>query len=84
MRKAFRENLSGWGDFRVGEIEQLVETEDGVVAFNRLRARGRLSGAIVEQPDRAAIFEFRDRRIVRLRLTNRVGGLEAAGLREGT
>jgi ketosteroid isomerase-like protein len=82
MGKAWRENLSGWGDFRVGEIDQLVETEDGVVVFNRLQGRGRRSGAVVEQPDRAAIFTFRDRRIVRLRLTNRANGLEAAGLRE--
>jgi ketosteroid isomerase-like protein len=82
MGKAWRENLSGWGDFRVGEIDQLVETEDGVVVFNRLQGRGRRSGAVVEQPDRAAIFTFRDRRIVRLRLTNRAAGLEAAALRE--
>jgi ketosteroid isomerase-like protein len=82
MGQAWRENLSGWGDFRVGEIDQLVETENGVIVFNRLQGRGRRSGAVVEQPDRAAIFTFRDHRIVRLRLANRAAGLEAAGLSE--
>lgn len=76
----WRSYLSGWGDFRVGEIEQLVEAEDDVVVFNRLRGRGRRSGAVVEQADRAAIFTFRNGRIMRLRLTDRAAGLEAAGL----
>jgi ketosteroid isomerase-like protein len=82
MGQVWRENLEGWGDFRVGEIDQLVENEDRVIVFNRLQGRGRRSGAVVEQPDRAAIFTFRDGRIVSLRLTNRAGGLEAAGLSE--
>jgi ketosteroid isomerase-like protein len=82
MGQVWRENLEGWGDLRVGEIDRLVESKDRVIVFNRLQGRGRRSGAVVEQPDRAAIFTFRDGRIVGLRLTNRAGGLEAAGLSE--
>ena len=82
MGKAWRETLSGWGDFRVGEIIRLVETADGVIALNRLQGRGRLSGIVVDQPDRAAIFTFRDGRIVRLRLTTATEAVEAAGLSE--
>ena len=82
MGQEWRENISGFGDFRVGEIDQLVETGDQIIVFNRLQARGRRSGAVVEQGDRAAIFTFQDGRIVSLRLTNRATGLEAAGLRE--
>jgi ketosteroid isomerase-like protein len=82
MAKVWRETLSGWGDFRVGKIDRLVEKGDQVIVFNRLQGRGRRSGAVVEQPDRAAIFTFRDQRVVRLRLTNRAGGLQAAGLSE--
>ena len=82
MGQAWRENMSGFGDFRVGEMDQLVESGDRIIVFNRLQARGRRSGAVVEQADRAAIFTFRDGRITSLRLTNRAAGLEAAGLRE--
>jgi ketosteroid isomerase-like protein len=82
MGTAWRESLSGWGDFRVGEIIRLVETEDGVIAFNRLQGRGRRSGIVIDQPDRAAIFTFRNGRIVRLRLTTATEALEAAGLSE--
>ena len=80
MAKAWREQLSGFGDLRVGEIDRLVENSRQVIVFSRVQGRGRRSGAIVEEPDRAAIFTFRDQRIVCLRLTNQAGGLEAAGL----
>ena len=82
MGKAWREMLSGWGDFRVGEITRLVEIDDGVIAFNRLEGRGRRSGIVVDQSDRAAIFKFRNDRIVRLYLTTATEALEAAGLSE--
>lgn len=80
MRSAWRENLSGWGDLRVGGITRLVETEGNVVAFTRLQGRGRRSGIVIDQPDRAAIFTFRENRIARLRLTNVAEALEVAGL----
>ena len=82
MGKAWREALSGWGDFRVGEITRLVETDHGVIAFNRLEGRGRRSGIVVDQSDRAAMFRFRNNRIVGLRLTTATEALEAAGLSE--
>jgi ketosteroid isomerase-like protein len=82
MAKTWRENLSGFGDLRVGEIDRLVENGDQVIVFSRVQGRGRRSGAIVEERDRVAIFTFRDQRIVRLRLTNQAGGVEAAGLSE--
>ena len=82
MGRAWSETLSGWADFRVGEIIRLVETDDGVIAFNRLQGRGRRSGIVVDQPDRAGMFTFRDGRIVRLRLTTATEALEAAGLSE--
>ena len=77
MGKAWRENLSGWGDFRVGEIIRLVESENVVIAINRMQGRGRRSGIVVDQPDRAAIFTFGNSRIVRLRLTTDGFGREA-------
>ena len=82
MGKAWRESLSGWGDFRVGEMARLVEIDDGVIAFNRLEGRGRRSGIVVDQSDRAAIFRFRNNRIVGLRLTTATEAIEAAGLSE--
>jgi ketosteroid isomerase-like protein len=82
MGEAWRESLAGWGDFRAGKVERVVETADGVVVFNHLEGRGRISGATVDQPARAAVFTFRNGRIVRLRLTDRSAGLEAAGLSE--
>jgi hypothetical protein len=47
-----------------------------------MRGRGRGSGIVIDQADRAAIFTFRNGRIVRLRLTTATEALEAAGLRE--
>jgi ketosteroid isomerase-like protein len=82
MGKAWRENLSGWADFRVGEIIRLIETDGDVIAINRLQGRGRRSGIVIDQADRAAIFTFRNSRIVRLRLTTATEALEAAGLSE--
>ena len=43
MRRAWRENLNAWDDYRTGEIEHLLESGDSMVAFNRLHGRGKHS-----------------------------------------
>jgi ketosteroid isomerase-like protein len=82
MSKVWRETLSGWADFRVGEIIRLIETNNDVIAINRLQGRGPRSGIVVDQADRAGIFTFRDGRISRLRLTTATAALKTAGLSE--
>lgn len=82
MRDAWREILSGWGDLRVGGLTRLVETADSVISLNPMRGRGRGSGIVIDQADRAAIFTFREGHIVGLRLTTATEALEVAGLRE--
>ena len=81
MAKAWRENLEAWTDWHAGSIEELRETGDRVVVVNRIWGRGKHSGAEVSER-RAAVFTFRDTKIVGLLLTDRDRALEAAGLAE--
>lgn len=82
MRTAWRENLNVWEDYRAGPIEHLLESGDHVAAFNRLHGRGKRSGLETDSGLRAAVFTFRDGRIVQLLLTDLPGALDAVGLRE--
>jgi ketosteroid isomerase-like protein len=82
MRRAWRENLNAWDDYRTGKIEHLLESGDSVVAFNRLHGRGKRSGIEADSRLAAAVFTFHDGKIVRLLLTDVKGALEAVGLRE--
>jgi ketosteroid isomerase-like protein len=82
MRDAWREQLTAWEGYRSGPIEHLLESGDQVVAFNRMHGRGKKSGIDAESRLVAAVFWFREGRIVRLLLTDMVGALEAVGLRE--
>jgi ketosteroid isomerase-like protein len=82
MRKAWRENLSGWEGYRTGEIEHLLDSGDRVVAFHRLHGRGKQSGVEVDSRVWAAVFTFRDGKIVRLQTTDARGALDAVGLAE--
>ena len=82
MREAWREGLSAWEGYRSGPIEHLMESGDQVVAFNRMHGRGKHSGVETASRVWAAVFTFRQGKIVRLLLTDLRGALEAVGLRE--
>ena len=82
MREAWREGLSEWEQYRTGPIEHLIESGDHVAAFNRMHGRGKKSGIDTGSRLRAAVFTFREGKIVRLLLTDIQGALEAVGLRE--
>ena len=81
MAKVWREQLQAWDEWRTSHIEELIEAGEHIVVFNRIWGRGRHSGAEVEAAE-AALFTFRDGKIVRLLLTNREEALKAAGLSE--
>ena len=82
MRDAWREGLSTWDEYRTGPIEHLLESKDQVAAFNRMHGRGKRSGVDTDSRLWAAVFTFRDGKIVKLLLTDLAGALEAVGLRE--
>ena len=82
MPSAWREQINAWDDYRTGEIEHLLESGDSVVAFNTLHGRGKHSRIEADSRLAAAVFTFRDGKIVRLLLTDLNGALEAVGLSE--
>jgi ketosteroid isomerase-like protein len=82
MREAWRELLSAFDWYRTGPIEHVLESGDQVAAFNRLHGLGKSSGVDAGSPLRAAVFTFREGKVVRLLLTDLRGALEAAGLSE--
>jgi ketosteroid isomerase-like protein len=70
-----------WDDLRT-EISELRDLGDRVVAFGRLRGRGRESGAAVDV-EVVSVIRFRDGLITWMRVfSNRAEALEAVGLRE--
>ena len=82
-----RDSLRAWSGFVDAfdefdaEVEEIVEAGELVVAFVRIRCRGRASGADIDA--RAGnIFTFREGKIVRWVLTDRSEALEAVGLSE--
>jgi ketosteroid isomerase-like protein len=72
--------LEAWDEFKL-ELEDAIAIGDGVVVLNRLRARGKASGAAVSD-EVGCIFYFNDGRIVRMVFCDRQRALEAAGLSE--
>jgi ketosteroid isomerase-like protein len=77
---AWRRWLEAWEEFNL-ELEDIMTTGNGVVALNRLRGRGKASGASVDA-EVGCIFDFDDGAIVRMVFCDRKRALEAAGLPE--
>ncbi len=64
------------------EWEEVADAGDDVVATYRIRARGRGSGIVVEQPV-TLLWTLRARKVVRIRaFADRTDALQAARLRE--
>jgi ketosteroid isomerase-like protein len=71
--------LANWGEFRV-EIEELIDADDKVVAVGRVHARGRSSGASVDN-EVAYVTTFRDGKMIRTEpYADKADALAAAGL----
>jgi len=84
--EAIRRNLSLWAaafDRLHADIEEYIETPNGVVCAAHWQGQGKASGISIDvrQFD---VYEFRDGRVVRaiLGFRSRNEALEAAGLRE--
>jgi ketosteroid isomerase-like protein len=77
---AWRRWLEAWEDFSM-ELVDLIETGEEIVSLNRLRGRGRESGATVDA-ETGVIFDC-DRGIIRrMVFCDRQEALQVAGLRE--
>ncbi|MBA2764072.1 MAG: nuclear transport factor 2 family protein [Thermoleophilaceae bacterium] len=83
MARTWGEYLRQWDSLAHGEIDELIDEGDTVVAVSPLRGRGKQSQVTVEVSDAAVAFVFLDSRIVRVVATdNRRKTLEAVGLLE--
>jgi ketosteroid isomerase-like protein len=83
MSRVWADQLSNWAEWQTGEIEELREVGDSVIAFSSVRGVGKRSGITVEMPDAACLFTFRDGKVVRLfPADSRRVVLEAVGLQE--
>ena len=81
MRRVWAEQLRNWERRHTGPIQELRDLGDVVLVVNAVHGRGRESGVEVEIPNAAAVFRFREGRVVSLLATNRMeNALEAAGL----
>ena len=56
-----------WDEFRIEHLETTEQSEDGVVELIRLTARGRTTGALVDQRYRQ-VFEFHGEKISRVHI----------------
>jgi hypothetical protein len=63
------------------ELQDVIEAGERVVTLQRLRGRGKGSGADVDR-EVGCIFDFDRGKIVRMIFCDRHQALEAAGLRE--
>lgn len=78
MAVVWRDYLRVWQDFTTGPAEELVEEGDTIAVLNRIRGRGKHSDVPVEHLN-AAVFTFRDGKIVRLVLTTPEEAMAAVG-----
>src|SRR5215204_951851 len=76
--EAWRGWLEAWEEFNL-ELEETIAAGNGVVALNRLRGRGKASGAPVDA-EVGCIFDFNDGKIVRMVFCDRQQGLEPVAL----
>jgi ketosteroid isomerase-like protein len=82
MGSSWRRFLSAWQDIRV-EAEEIIDTGSQVLVVTHFGGRGRGSGIPAEALRGAALFSFRNGRVVRLALySDRAAALEAVGLSE--
>jgi ketosteroid isomerase-like protein len=82
MEAFMREFLAQWANYSVIG-EDFRDAGDKVFVAGRLSARGRQSGAEVEQPNYFSVWTFRAGKVFGLRFTPfRAEALEAAGLSE--
>jgi ketosteroid isomerase-like protein len=71
-----------WGDLLIEPVELIDAGGDRVVGVVNIQARGRGSGAPIDDPS-AFLYEFRDGNVARDRaFRSKAEALEAAGLRE--
>jgi ketosteroid isomerase-like protein len=77
---AWRRWLEAWEEFSM-EFVKVIDVGENVVALNRLRGRGKESGATVDA-DVGVIFDCDRGTIRRMVFCDRQEALEAAGLRE--
>jgi ketosteroid isomerase-like protein len=81
MRKATVEYLNVWEDYRF-EVERMIELGDRVLVLERHTARGKRSGALINQ-DVGTLLTLRDGLIVRWEYYwERADALQAAGIAE--
>jgi ketosteroid isomerase-like protein len=78
MAKGWIAWLAAWEDFHTTEPE-IVDQGDRVICFYDVQGRGRTSGIDVEASV-AAVFTFREGKIVQLRLLTREQALMEAGI----
>jgi len=72
--------LEAWEEFSM-EVDEVIEVGERVVTLNRLRGRGKVSGATVDD-DVGVIFGCRGGKIAHMVFCDRAEALEAAGLRQ--
>jgi ketosteroid isomerase-like protein len=77
MAEMWRKQLQAWEDYNTGEIEELIDAGEKITVMSCHWGRGKHSGVEVTNPERAAVFTFRDGKVVRLVLTSRRRALEA-------
>jgi ketosteroid isomerase-like protein len=77
---AWTRYVQEWDEFGF-DPEELIDVGDRVVLLNRIRGRGRTSGAEVDARV-GAIFTFRQGKIIRYEMVERSVALQAAGRAE--
>jgi ketosteroid isomerase-like protein len=81
MRKATVEYLNVWEDYRF-QVERMIDLDDRVLVLERHTARGKRSGAIIDQ-DVGTLLTLREGLITRWEYYwERSEALEAAGIAE--
>jgi ketosteroid isomerase-like protein len=78
MRELWRDELDNWEFLRIGEVCEIREVGDWVVARNTIHANGRQSGVEVEIADGGAAFRFAEGKIVWLVATGSFADAEQA------
>jgi ketosteroid isomerase-like protein len=79
VREALRAWFGAWDSIEY-EPEELIDAGDNVLAFVRVKARGKSSGAEVTY-DHPQLWTLRDGQIIRMRVFgDRAEALEAAGV----
>ena len=82
LRAFYREYMEAW-EYLSEDLEELIDAGEHVISIQTTRARGRASGAVVENLHMPGVWTIRDGKVIRVVwLATREEALEAAGLRE--